>query len=109
MRSSILDGQIQAEASNRGSLAGATDRPPVPKRRSALQIDRMASGAEGTAAQGVGAGTAGGTASEMFNAFQSLSTNPTSMAERQTLLMKAASLAMQFNQLDTRLDNLPVR
>lgn len=28
------------------------------------------------------------------------------MAERQTLLMKAASLAMQFNQLDARLDNL---
>lgn len=108
MRSSILDGQIQAEASNNGSLQAQQIALQYTQAALGTQIDRMASGAEGTtAAQGVGSGhSLADSMSEMFNAFQSLSTNPTSMAERQTLLMKAASLAMQFNQLDTRLTNL---
>src|SRR5262249_51503450 len=72
------------------------------------QMAGLASGPEGAAAaEGVG-----GTHSlsddlgDLFNAFQSLSTNPTSMAERQTLLMKAANLTSQFNQIDQRLGKL---
>ena len=71
------------------------------------QIDTT-TGAEGsTASQGVGgAHSLSDSLSALFNAFQSWSTNPTSMAERQTLLMKASSLSLQFNQLNSRLDNL---
>jgi len=74
------------------------------------QINRQALGAEGASAR---AGVAGarGLAEEitdLFNAFQSLSTNPTSMAERQLLLQKAANVGSQFNQVDQRLGNLVV-
>ncbi|MEK7780106.1 MAG: flagellar hook-associated protein FlgK [Verrucomicrobiota bacterium] len=108
MRNALLDGQIQAEASNRGSLTSQQIALQYTQAALGTQIDRMATGAEGaTAAQGVGGGhSLADSMSALFNAFQSLSTNPTSMAERQTLLMKAASLALQFNQLDTRLNNL---
>lgn len=108
MRNAILDDQIQAEASNRGSLAAQQIALQYTQAALGTQIDSMATGAEGaTAAQGVGsAHSLADSMSELFNAFQSLSTNPTSMAERQTMLMKAASLALQFNQLNTRLENL---
>jgi flagellar hook-associated protein 1 FlgK len=108
MRNAILDQQIQSESSNRGSLLAQQVALQYAQAALGTQIDRMASGAEGAAAsQGVGGGgnLADGL-SGLFNAFQSLSTNPTSMAERQTLLMKAASVAMQFTQLNGRLDNL---
>ncbi|MGA1238531.1 MAG: flagellar hook-associated protein FlgK [Limisphaerales bacterium] len=40
---------------------------------------------------------------DFFNGRQSLSTNPTSSAERQVLLLKAQNLATQFGQVATRL------
>ena len=43
---------------------------------------------------------------DLFNSFQSLSTDPTSMTERETLVSKAADLASQFNQFDQRLQHL---
>lgn len=100
LRNAILDNQIQAEASNRGALAA---------RQLALQYGQAALGTQidTTSTAGItGGNSLAEGLSNLFNAFQSLSTNPTSMAERQTLLMKASSLALQFNQLDTRLDNL---
>jgi flagellar hook-associated protein 1 FlgK len=108
MRSAVLDAQVQAEASNRGSLSSQQLALQYTQAALGTQIDRMATGAEGaTASQGVGGGhSLADGLSDLFNAFQSLSTNPTSMAERQTLLMKASSLALQFNQLDARLNNL---
>jgi flagellar hook-associated protein 1 FlgK len=108
MRSAVLDDQLQAEASNRGLLQSVQLALQYAQAALGTQIDTTASGAEGsTAAQGVGgAHSLSDSLSELFSAFQNWSTNPTSMAERQTLLMKASSLALQFNQLDTRLDNL---
>ena len=44
--------------------------------------------------------------SGLFNSFQSLSANPTSTAERQTVLFNAQKLADKFNALDRRLDAL---
>lgn len=108
MRSAILDDQIQAEASTKGYLQAQQSALQYAQASLGTQIDRMASGAEGaTAAQGVGGGhSIADSLSEFFNALQSLSSNPTSMAERQTLMMKAQSLASQFQQLDTRLVSL---
>jgi flagellar hook-associated protein 1 FlgK len=108
MRNALLDLQIQAEASLRGGLESRQLALQYAQAALGVQIDRLASGAEGaSAAQGVGgANSLADGLTDLFNAFQSLSTNPTSMAERQTLLMKASGLASQFNQLDGRLDNL---
>ncbi|MCX7915900.1 MAG: flagellar hook-associated protein FlgK [Verrucomicrobiae bacterium] len=40
---------------------------------------------------------------ELFRAFQSLSLQPSSLAERQVLMLKAGTLASQFNQIAARL------
>lgn len=108
MRSAILDGQIQAEASIKGMLQAQQTALQYAQATLGTQIDRMATGAEGAAAsQGVGGGhSIADSLGELFNAFQSLSSNPTSIAERQTLMMKADSLASQFRQLDARLGSL---
>ena len=108
MRNAILDNQIQAEASVRGSLSAQQIALQYAQAALGVQIDTTTSSAEGAAAaQGVGgAHSLADSLGQLFNAFQSLSTNPTSMAERQTLLMKADALATQFNQLDGRLANL---
>ena len=108
MRSAVLDDQLQSEASNRGLLQSVQLALQYAQAALGTQIDTTTTSAEGsTAAQGVGgAHSLSDSLSELFSAFQSWSTNPTSMAERQTLLMKASSLALQFNQLDTRLDDL---
>ena len=44
--------------------------------------------------------------SGLFNSFQSLSANPTSTAERQTVLYDAQKLSDKFNALDRRLNDL---
>ena len=108
MRNSILDSQIQAEASTHGMLQSQQTALQYAQAALGTQIDRMATGAEGaTAAQGVGGGHGlADSLSALFNAFQSLSANPTSMAERQTLMMKADGLASQFRQLDSRIGSL---
>lgn len=108
MRNAILDNQIQSEASAHGMLQAKQNALQYAQAALGTQIDRMASGAEGaTAAQGVGGGhSIADSLGELFSAFQSLSSNPTSMAERQTLMMKAESLASQFRQLDSRIGQL---
>ena len=108
MRNAILDSQIQAEASSHGMLQAQQTALQYAQAALGTQIDRMATGAEGaTAAQGVGGGHGlADSLSALFNAFQSLSANPTSMAERQTLMMKAEGLASQFRQLDSRIESL---
>ena len=42
----------------------------------------------------------------LFNSFQSLSANPTSTAERQTVLFNAQKLADKMNRVDSRLSDL---
>jgi flagellar hook-associated protein 1 FlgK len=108
LRSDILDDQIQSEVSVRGSLDAQQSALQYAQANLGQQIDRLASGSEGAAA----AAGVGGTHSladglgDLFNAFQSLSTNSTSTAERQTLLTKAANFTSQLNQLDQRLGKL---
>ncbi|MCI0540900.1 MAG: flagellar hook-associated protein FlgK [Verrucomicrobiales bacterium] len=108
LRSNILDDQIQSEVSVRGSLEAQQSALQYAQANLGQQIDRLASGAEGAAAA-AGVGRAHSLADELgdlFNAFQSFSSNPTSMAERQSLLMKATNLTSQFNQVDQRLGKL---
>lgn len=108
LRDALLDRQIVNETSVRGSYESRQRALQFGQAALGQQIDRQATGAEGAAAAS-GVGGQHGIAehmSEMFNAMQSVSTNPTSISERQVLLIKAQSLATQFNQVSTRLDDL---
>ena len=104
IRSGLLDQQIQSETSVRGSLEAQQLALQYAQANLGTQLDRLASGSAAQVAGG--SHSLAENFSELFNSFQSLSANPTSMAERQTLLMKAVNLTMQFNQVDQRLGNL---
>ncbi len=108
LRDALLDRNIVSETSVRGSYESRQRALQFAQATLGQQIDRQATGAEGAAAAS-GVGGQHGIAeelSDLFNAMQSLSTHPTSTSERQVLLIKAESLATQFNQVSTRLDNL---
>ncbi len=108
LRDALLDRNIVSETSVRGSHESRQRALQFAQATLGQQIDRQATGAEGAAAAS-GVGGQHGIAeelSDLFNAMQSLSTHPTSTSERQVLLIKAESLATQFNQVSTRLDNL---
>ncbi len=100
IRSQLLDDQIQSET----STSSYWDT-----QQQALQFAQAGLGEQisGTTAS-AGASTQGiaQSLSDLFSEFQNLSTQPTSLAERQVLLMKAATLADQFNQVSQRLDAL---
>jgi flagellar hook-associated protein 1 FlgK len=107
IRNFLIDEQLASELSVGGYWTAQQQGLEYARAALGQEIDLRASGAEGAAAA---SGTAGeGIAealSDLFNAFQSLSTNPTSLAERQVLLQKAQNLASQFNQVDGRLGNV---
>lgn len=108
LRSVLLDRQITSEGSVLGSLQSQQSSLQYAQANLGQLIDRQASGAAGAAATG-GVGGQHGIAEEMaslFGAFQSLSTNPTSSAERQVLVLKAETLATQFNQVAQRFQSL---
>ena len=106
LRSVILDTQLQGEISVTGFLDASQQALQYAQTDLGQLIDRRATGAEGaSAAQGVGGQHAIAEGlSDLFNAFQSLSTSPTSLTERQLLMTKAQTLAGQFNQVDDRLN-----
>ena len=108
LRDVLLDRQITRETSVRSSLEAQQQALQLMESVLGQQIDTSASGSEGAAAA-AGVGGQQGLAeafSELFNAFQSLSTNPTSSSERQILIIKAQNLARQFNDVAERLDDL---
>jgi len=108
LRSAIVDQEITGETSISGSLDAQQQALQQAQTDLGQIIDTQASGAEGTAAaQGTGGqhGIAEGL-NDLFNEFQSLSTDPSSLVERQAVLMKASDLATRFNQVDQRLGTL---
>lgn len=108
IRDALLDRQIVGETSVRGSFEAQQEALQLGQAALSQQIDRQATGAEGSSAAS-GVGGQHGIAeqlSDLFNAFQSLSTNPTSTAERQVLIIKAQNLAGQFGQVSGRLVEL---
>jgi len=108
IRDVLLDYQIANEAAFTGSLEAQQQALQYAQADLGQQIDRGASGAEGTAAA---AGTGkqhgiGDSISALFNQFQSLSLQPSSETERDLVLTKATELADRFQQTDKRLDDL---
>jgi len=108
LRDALVDRQIVNETSVRGAYESRQRALQFGQAALGQQIDRQATGAEGAAAAS-GVGGQHGIAEDMsslFSAMQSLSTSPTSVSERQVLVIKAQSLATQFNQVSDRLDTL---
>ena len=108
LRDAFIDRQVVNETSVRGSYEARQKALQLGQSALGQVIDRQATGAEGSAAAS-GIGGQHGIAeelSDLFNAFQSLSTDTTSIPERQVLLIKAQNLATQFNQVNARLGEL---
>ena len=105
IRSSLIDGQIQAETSI-GSYWDTTQQILQSVQANlGEQIDTLATGANGTTSTSSQQGISQ-SLSDLFNAFQGLSADPSSMAERQVLVQKAQTLVSQFNQVSQQLTNL---
>ncbi len=95
LRDAILDGQITGETSITGFLDAQQSALESGQAILGQTIDRT--GGQHGIAEAM---------SDLFNAFQSLSTDPTSLTERQSVLQKAQTLATEFNQIDTKLGQL---
>jgi len=101
IRSALVDGQIQSEASTMGYWQQQQEALQTAQADLGQQITTSTAGGDTTTAQGIS-----GALSDLFDAFQGLSTDPTSMAQRQVVLMKASNLADQFNQASQELGSL---
>jgi flagellar hook-associated protein 1 FlgK len=101
VRSQLVDSQIQSE--NSVSSYWLTQQQGLEFAQADLgqQISSASSTSSTTAGQDIASSMA-----SFFSELQNLSSQPTSMAERQVLLMKAGTLAGQFNQVAQRLDAL---
>ncbi len=98
IRDALIDRQLSSEISVTGFLEAEQKAYQYAQANLGQQIDRVgeADGQNGTAEYLNG----------LFAAWQSVSTNPTSLPVRHVLVLKAESLTTQFNQVDQRLDNL---
>ncbi len=106
LRDALLDRQIQAETSTRGWLEAQQQALQYSQANLGQEVDRQASNVEGSDDAVGGQHGLAEVLSDFFNAFQSLSTNPTSLPERQVLLLKTQNLTVQFNQVAQRLVNV---
>lgn len=105
LRSALLDQQIQIETSVTGYLEAQRNGLLSAEAGLGQTLDTMAGGTTGTGAAGTTGSQTGLAAglSDLFNAFQSLSTDADSQTERGVLVGVAADLASRFNQTDQRL------
>jgi len=101
IRSQLLDDQIQSETSVSSYWNAQQQALQFAQAGLGEQIDSTTTSDGSSTQQGIAQSL-----SDLFSEFQNLSTQPTSLAERQVLLMKAATLADQFNQVSQRLDAL---
>ena len=93
-RNPLLDGQIQAETSATGSLSAQQSNL---QNAEAYLDEQISSSTSSTVA-----GSANGLAADLtnlFDSFQSLSTDPSNLSLRQTAVQSAQEVAAQFNQV----------
>jgi flagellar hook-associated protein 1 len=100
VRSQVVDTQIQSE--NSVSSYWQTQQQALEFAQANLG-QQVSSASDGSTTSGQGLASS---LSDFFNELQNLSTDPTSLAERQVVVMKAGSLADEFNQVSSQLDSL---
>jgi flagellar hook-associated protein 1 FlgK len=104
-RDSLLDNQITAESSVTGSLNAQQSALENAQAGLGEQLTNATS-ANGTTDPGASTASVSGLAqslSDLFNSFQSLSTDPSSLSQRQAVIGSAQELATQFNQTSSQL------
>lgn len=101
IRDLLLDAQIVSEDSVSGSLDAQQRGLQYAQANLSQTIDRAAGAAGANAQLGIGDSISG-----LFSAFQSLSTQPSSLTERDVVLTRANELAERFRLTDSRLDHL---
>ena len=99
LQNDFFDKQIQVENSVQGSLESRQDA--LQQSLSALQESINRNDTSGTSTGGISQGLA-----DFFSGLQSLSTDPSSIPERQVFLEKAQTLASSFNQVDAKLGSI---
>ena len=97
LRSALLDQQIQSETSVSSYLSAQQTALQDAEASLGQTIDTSGSSSSDSLDQGL---------SNLFNAFQNLSSDPSSSTQRQVLVMQAADLASRFNQTDQSLGTL---
>lgn len=108
LRSALLDLQIQNETSVSSYLSAQQQALEDAQAGLGQQVSTQTASGSDASSSTTSSGLTGLAAglSDLFGAFQSLSTDPTSLAGRQVVLMKAQSLTQQFNQASQQLDTL---
>jgi flagellar hook-associated protein 1 FlgK len=108
IRSSMLDGQITSETSVGGywntqqsTLENAQTQLNEFFNQSSSSVDSSATAGSASISQGLSSQLSG-----LFNAFQSVATDPTSLTSRQALVNQALALTSSFNQASQRLSAL---
>lgn len=102
IRDALLDTQIQSEDST--ASYATTEQTTLEDLQSTLGqvVDTSSSSTTGTSSDpGLG-----DYLTNLFNAFQTLSTDPSSLANRQALMLDASSLTTEFNQLSSGVSSL---
>jgi flagellar hook-associated protein 1 len=105
LRDTLLDQQIQSEASISGSLQSQQTALQYAEAGIGEQLQGNASAVSDTGTVGSPGGVADDL-SGLFNAFQSLSAAPASIPNRQTVVAQAQQLTTQFNQVAQRLGTI---
>jgi flagellar hook-associated protein 1 FlgK len=98
VRSSILDSQIQSEGSVTGSLTAQQNALDQAEAELGEQISSSAGNSTDTSATGLTADL-----SSLFSSFQSLSTDPSNLSDRQAVVQSAQQLTGQFNSVSSGL------
>jgi len=108
LRDSILDEQLIRETSNQAYLEHFQRTLQIGQVLLGQQIDRQSATPEAdSAARNLGGQMAIASGfSEFYNALQAVSVSPTSVADRQVLLLKANQLTDKFNSVETRFTSL---
>lgn len=100
-RNAMLDSQIQAEDSVTGSLNAQLSGLENAEAYLDEQISTSSSSTTADSPNGLTADL-----SNMFDAFQSLSTDPSNVSLRQTAIQSAQAVAQQFNQVSSQLSGV---
>ena len=108
LRDSILDEQLIRETSNEAYLEHFQRTLQIGQVLLGQQIDRQSATPEAdSAARNLGGQMALASGfSEFYNALQAVSVSPTSVPDRQVLLLKASQLTDKFNSVETRFTSL---
>ncbi len=102
IRDALLDTQIQSEDSTTSYVGTAQTTLQDLEATLGQVVDTSSSSTTGSTSES----GLGDYITNLFNAFQTLSTDPTSLANRQALMLNASSLATEFNQLSSGISSL---